>query len=377
MSSGRSSSSSVRSSSNVSRSSSSQNRDINRQSATQNRQSATRSSGSASRSNGSVSRQQCSTNRSNGTASRSNGSVNRSNGNVNRQQSSPSRSNGTASRPNASVNRSNGSARPADRPSRGGANVGRSPERGAREIHGNNAIRPGTRASAPRIEPRHRDFIEHGHASLFYRRGHHHYGYRVHVLPSHYHRTRFWGYDYYICDGIYYRFWDDCYHICRPPYGIFFDRALYDLELLACDIAYYSTVHRAYSRINDNYRTIDEQNRIIAQNNATIAAQNQAMASNTAAENASYQLANRLGLFQSYASAGTDYYYDDGIFFIEDNGQYKTIVPPAGAIITELPDDYETIILEGTQYYKVDDTIYQVVISDGRAVFEVLGQLQQ
>ncbi|MBQ4192416.1 MAG: hypothetical protein II647_03515, partial [Bacteroidales bacterium] len=86
---------------------------------------------------------------------------------------------------------------------------------------------------------------------------------------------------------------------------------------------------------------------------------------------------SRLGLFQSYANANQQYYYDDGIFFIEGaNGQYQTIVPPAGALIAELPDDYEIITLDGVEYYKVDDTVYRTVVVDGKALFEVLGQLQ-
>ena len=183
--------------------------------------------------------------------------------------------------------------------------------------------------------------------------------------------------DYYICDGIYYRWWNDCYYVCRPPFGIFFDRALYNLDLVLCDFAYYSTVRRTYRIVNDNYRTIAEQNDIIAQNNATIAAQNAAIANGNLAADASYNLASRLGLFQSYANANQQYYYDDGIFFIEGaNGQYQTIVPPAGALIAELPDDYEIITLDGVEYYKVDDTVYRTVVVDGKALFEVLGQLQ-
>ena len=56
------------------------------------------------------------------------------------------------------------------------------------------------------------------------------------------------------------------------------------------------------------------------------------------------------------------------------DGQYQTIIPPAGAIISELPDDYETIVLGGQEYYKVDNTIYRTVAIDGKAYFEVLGQ---
>ena len=65
----------------------------------------------------------------------------------------------------------------------------------------------------------------------------------------------------------------------------------------------------------------------------------------------------------------------DGVFFIEGkDGQYQTIIPPAGAIITELPDDYEVVVLGGNEYYRVDNTIYRTVAIDGKAYFEVLGQ---
>ena len=229
----------------------------------------------------------------------------------------------------------------------------------------------------PRMHPRDRGFIEHGRPAHFYRRGPHFFGYRVRVLPSHFLRRWFWGHEYFVCDGIYYRYWNDCYHVCRPPFGIVFDRALYDLDLILCDFAYYNTVLRTYNQVNENYQTIAEQNAVIARNNATIASQNGAIAASGAAADESYALASRLGLFQSYASAGQQYYYDDGIFFIEDaDGQYKTIVPPAGALIAELPDDYEVVTLAGAEYYQVEDTIYRMVIIDGKALFEVLGQLQ-
>ena len=233
------------------------------------------------------------------------------------------------------------------------------------------------RDNGPRVHPHDRDFIEHGRPTLFYHRGPHFFGYRVRVLPAHYIVRPYWGIDYYICDGIYYRWWNDCYYVCRPPFGIYFDRALYNLDLILIDFAYYNTVRRSYRIANENYRTIAEQNEIIAENNATIAAQNAAIASGNLAAEASYNLAARLGLFQSFANANQQYYYDDGIFFIEGaNGQYQTIVPPAGALIAELPDDYEIIVLDGDEYYKVDDTVYRTVVIDGKALFEVLGQLQ-
>ena len=235
----------------------------------------------------------------------------------------------------------------------------------------------------------------------FYGGAPHFYGYRVRHLP-HFDRYRYWGIDYYFYSGIYYRFWDDFYHICRPPYGILFDRALYALELDVLTFAYYNNVYRAYNTVNSNYATINEQNQIIAQNNATIAAQNATIAANNAAiaaqnataatqasspsmdmntlrSYASYQLATKLGLVQSFAANGQEYYYDDGVFFVADaSGQYKVIVPPAGALIKALPEDYDTVTLaDGNEYYQVDDTIYRTTVVDGVPYFEVLGQLQK
>ena len=67
------------------------------------------------------------------------------------------------------------------------------------------------------------------------------------------------------------------------------------------------------------------------------------------------------------------------MFFIKGtDGEYKVIVPPAGALIKALPDDYETVKLaDNNLYYKVDDTIYRMTVTDGVPYFEVLGQLQE
>lgn len=156
---------------------------------------------------------------------------------------------------------------------------------------------------------------------------------------------------------------------------MFFDRALYELDLAIVRFAYYNSLYRTYEAINDNYRTIEEQNRIIAQNNAAIVQQNADLSAGQPMADESYRLATSLGLVQSYADANVKYYYDDGVFFIVGaDGQYQTIVPPAGAIVDQLPDDYEIVILGGNEYYRVDNTIYRMVVIQGKACFEVLGQ---
>lgn len=249
-----------------------------------------------------------------------------------------------------------------------------------------------------RVAPKHRPPMSYERPGHFYGRHPHYYGYRVSWLPR-YERRRYWGRDYYFYNGIYYRFLNDVYYVTRPPYGILFDRALYELELDVLHFAYYSNVYRTYNTVNSNYATINEQNRIIAENNATIAAQNATIAQNNATmaaqasassanremdmntlkSYASYQLATKLGLVQSFAANGQEYYYDDGVFFVAgDDGKYKVIVPPAGALIKALPEDYDTVTLsDGNEYYKVDDTIYRMTVSDGVPYFEVLGQLAE
>ena len=249
-----------------------------------------------------------------------------------------------------------------------------------------------------RVHPHNRPYMEWSRPGHFYGHDPHYFGYRVHYLP-HYRRVRYWGLDYYLYNDIWYRPWNGVYVVCRPPYGVVFARELYALELDVIRFSYYNRVYREYQAINSNYSTIQEQNKLIAENNALIAQQNAVIAEqnatiaqqnaaakqqettvdmNTLKSLASYKLATSLGLIQSFASSSTEYYYDDGVFFVlGSDGQYKTIIPPAGALIKALPDDYEAVTLsDGNEYYKVDDTIYRMTVTDGVPYFEVLGQVQ-
>lgn len=192
-----------------------------------------------------------------------------------------------------------------------------------------------------------------------------------------------WGHRYYICDGIYYRLHNGHYYVCRPPYGYYFAPSLYAYTPSLCRFAYYSYWNRQYNIIDQNFRVIEEQNRLISQNNALLAQQNAELRAQDAQmsqrSTESYMLAKKLGLIQSYAAVGVDYYYDDGVFFVKNaKGEYETIIPPAGAIIENLPDDYSEVTLsDGENYYLVEDTIYMLVIIEGNAMFEVLGQIQR
>ncbi len=240
----------------------------------------------------------------------------------------------------------------------------------------NDFMRIGEDRNVHRIPPRDRDFLPYDRPGHFWGHHPHYYGYRVNYLPPHYRRLHYWGIDYCFYDGIYYRPYGGYWVVCRPPFGVCIDMAISDLVFRTVRFSYYYNTYRIYNAIDANNRIIDEQNRIIAQNNATIAAQNSGFALNTTRANDAYSLANRLGLVQSYAYANQPYYYQDGVFYIvNSNGQYEVIVPPAGALVEELPDDYDTITLDGVDYYKVDDTVYRTTLVEGKPYLEVLGQM--
>ena len=246
---------------------------------------------------------------------------------------------------------------------------------GGREPH-NIKMRPGPGHDIERIPPRRRDPLPYGRAVRFWDGGRHYFGYRVSYLPGRYTRVVYAGTPYYLLDGIYYRYYRGYYYICRPPFGIVVNDILEDILYTAINFSYYYDVANTYRTIDENAKTIASQNATIAANNATIARQNADIALNSELAAKSFQEANRLGLVQSYADAGVEYFYQDGVFFIKGaDGKYVTIVPPAGALVDELPDDYDTITLDGVEYYKVDDTVYKLTIIDGSPYFEVLGQM--
>ena len=227
-----------------------------------------------------------------------------------------------------------------------------------------------------RIAPRFRDPMPWDRAGYFWGDHPHYYGYRIHSLPPKWRRISHWGIDYYYYNGIYYRPFGGAYVVCRPPFGtpleVAIDRALFH----AIRFAYYCDTYRTYSRTFDYYNVIARQNLIIAQQNARLIARNSSYAINANRALSAYELANRLGLVQSYAYANSEYFYQDGVFYtISASGTVSTIVPPAGALVSSLPDDYEIIVMDGIEYYLVDNTVYRTTLFEGVPYLEVLGQM--
>jgi len=227
-----------------------------------------------------------------------------------------------------------------------------------------------------RVHPRERDVMSWDRAGYFWGDHPHYYGYRIHNRPSHWRHVSHWGMDYYYYEGVYYRPYGGYYVVCRPPYGTPLDVAIDRAIMHAIRFSYYCDVYRTYTRTFDYYNVIARQNLIIAQQNARILSANRSYAINGNRALTAYELANRLGLVQSYAYANAPYFYQDGVFYtVGASGVYSTIVPPAGALVTSLPDDYEIIVMDGVEYYMVDNTVYRTTLFEGQPYLEVLGQM--
>lgn len=240
----------------------------------------------------------------------------------------------------------------------------------------NDDMRVDDRHNMYRIPPRQRDPMPWDRPGYFWGDHPHYYGYRIHTLPPSWRRISHWGIDYYYYNGIYYRPFGGSYVVCRPPFGTPLERAIDRAILRAIRFAYYYDTYRTYESVFDYYNVIARQNLIIAQQNARIIARNSNYAINSNRALSAYELANRLGLVQSYAYANADYFYQDGVFYsVSASGVYTTIVPPAGALVTSLPDDYEIIVMDGIEYYMVDNTVFRTTVFEGEPYLEVLGQM--
>lgn len=72
------------------------------------------------------------------------------------------------------------------------------------------------------------------------------------------------------------------------------------------------------------------------------------------------------------------YFYYYGTFYAPISGeteQYEVVEPPIGALVDQLPNDCEEVVINGTTYYKVDGTYYRVVLDqNNREMYEVVGK---
>lgn len=148
---------------------------------------------------------------------------------------------------------------------------------------------------------------------------HHYYGYYVNTLPFGARVIYRGPHTYYYADGRYYRFTDNRYIVCRPPVGAVIAKTLVDGII---DLVAYS--------VRDSY-----------------------------------------GRTHRYYTDG------DGVYYLKSGSNYIVVDPPVGAIVYELPYGYEEVVINGTKYYRVDDTIYELVYNGPQNYyFEVVGSIK-
>ena len=186
-----------------------------------------------------------------------------------------------------------------------------------------------------------------------HRYGDHYFGYRLNTLPRGYRTIRVGGLDYYYYDGIYYRPYAlGGYYVCRPPRGTSIASTLFNVALTAIAI---NTIRNEVERVQ----------------RATTLARVYSTA------NTGYVLRNSDDYYVTNVAnqINQEYYYQDGVFYILQNGQYYVIDAPIGALVTQIPADYDEVVLDGKVYYLVEDTLYKATVIDGALYFEVVCNL--
>jgi len=69
------------------------------------------------------------------------------------------------------------------------------------------------------------------------------------------------------------------------------------------------------------------------------------------------------------------YFFCDGLFYTYGGDEYTVVEPPVGAEVTSLPENAQSIVINGLQYYECNGVYYTAVTKDdGSIVYEVAGK---
>jgi len=248
---------------------------------------------------------------------------------------------------NRDVKPTNREMRPANRPAN--RDIRPAPHRehkpSAIQYHSKAPAKRAPNYSRPYLEPRHQPVPS-------YRYGDHYFGHRIHSLPRGYQTYRIGGLDYYYYDGIYYRPYRlGGFYVCRPPRGTIIASTLFNVALTAIAI---NTIRNEVERA--------ERAAALAQVYST---------------NSGYVLRNSDDYYVTNVAnqVNQEYYYQDGVFYILQDGQYYVIDAPIGALVTQIPADYDEVEIDGKTYYVVEETVYKTTVIDGALYFEVVTNL--
>ncbi len=85
-----------------------------------------------------------------------------------------------------------------------------------------------------------------------------------------------------------------------------------------------------------------------------------------------FRVAALTGTLVRLSVRGTPYVYSEGVFYKEVNNEYELVAPPEGAVVEELPEEVEEVLLEDMTAYELYDTLYAKT-DEG---YEVMGTLE-
>ncbi|MEM1339481.1 MAG: DUF6515 family protein [Bacteroidota bacterium] len=85
-----------------------------------------------------------------------------------------------------------------------------------------------------------------------------------------------------------------------------------------------------------------------------------------------FRVATLSGSLVRLSVRGNPYIYAEGVFYRELDNAYELVAPPEGALIEELPEGVEEVLLEDMTAYELYDTLYAKT-EEG---YEVIGTLE-
>ncbi|NTV28676.1 MAG: hypothetical protein HGA80_01180 [Candidatus Omnitrophica bacterium] len=73
--------------------------------------------------------------------------------------------------------------------------------------------------------------------------------------------------------------------------------------------------------------------------------------------------------FLEFGFGGRRYFYNAGLFYLQDRTQYVVVPPPTGAVIYQIPSGWHTVVIDGVTYY-VYNGVYYTRIPQGYQVVQ-------
>ncbi|MUU78639.1 DUF6515 family protein [Winogradskyella endarachnes] len=202
-------------------------------------------------------------------------------------------------------------------------------------------------------------------------------------------------YSYY--GGVYYRYYGGQYIIVTPPVGmqvntlpVEFDKILVDKTLYYyADGVFYLPIDKQYeivdAPIDAIIYSLPKETQKVSIDNVTYYSYNKTLylkiqtqggraykVMGTAPENAVSQPEQ----YTTIEVDDTTYYFSEGVFYILLDGQYKIVGPPKNAIVWDLPQNLQELVIDDKTLYAYKNVLYSKVETDANdTAYKIIGEL--